>query len=115
MEDIKKKQEYLKKEIVDQKYDQDKFINYILSKKVNGDDLNNWNFDELTKLIKEYKSEIDNVNNSNPHFKYEHSNNIETTKKNANEENGTDKDKTIKHNSKRIDLEKLSSLSTEVN
>ncbi len=114
MEDIKKKQEYLKKEIVDQKYDQDKFINYILSKKVNGDDLNNWNFDELTKLIKEFKSDIDNDNNSIPNLKNEPPNYAETTKKNTNEENVIDKEKVVKHNSKKIDLEKLSSLSSEV-
>lgn len=113
MEDIRKKQEYLKKEIVDQKYDQDKFINFILSKKVNGDDLNNWNIDELTILIKEFKKEIDNGNNSIPIYKNE---NIfsETTMKNANEDINTDKDKTTKNNNKRIDLEKLSSLSAEV-
>lgn len=55
MEDIKRKQEYLKSEIVDKNYDQDKFIDFIITKKENGSDLANWSLEELKKLIAEFK------------------------------------------------------------
>ena len=53
-EEIKIKQQLLKKEILEKKYDKTAFINFCLSKKENGDDLNNWTLDELNGIIKEF-------------------------------------------------------------
>ena len=53
-EEIKVKQQLLKKEILEKKYDKTAFINFCISKKENGDDLNNWTLDELKEIIKEF-------------------------------------------------------------
>ena len=50
--DIKK--ELLRTEILDKNYDQNKFIEFCISKKENGDDLSNWTLDELKEIIKEF-------------------------------------------------------------
>jgi hypothetical protein len=39
------KQELLKAEILEKNYDQMKFLQYCISQKENGDDLNNWSLD----------------------------------------------------------------------
>lgn len=51
---IKSKQDYLKKEIIDKNYNQDKFIDYCLHKKENGDDLNCWGFEELQEAVQDF-------------------------------------------------------------
>ena len=58
MEDseIQAKQTLLQSEIIEKKYDKTAFINFCLSKKENGDDLNNWTLDELTEIVKEFVS-----------------------------------------------------------
>ena len=55
-EQIKKKQALLQKEIVDKNYDKTSFINFCLSKKEKGDDLNNWTIGELFIAISEFCS-----------------------------------------------------------
>ena len=49
-----KKKELLEKEVIGKKYDQTTFINFCLSKKKNGDDLNEYTYDELESVIKEF-------------------------------------------------------------
>ena len=54
MEEIQAKQSLLQAEIIEKNYDKTAFINFCLSKKENGDDLNNWTLDELHVIVKEF-------------------------------------------------------------
>ena len=45
--EIQAKQALLQNEIINKNLDKTSFINYCLSKKENGDDLNNWSLNEL--------------------------------------------------------------------
>ena len=56
MEEIQAKQTLLQTEIIDKNYDKTAFINFCLSKKENGDDLNNWTLDELRQIVSEFVS-----------------------------------------------------------
>lgn len=53
--DIEQKQNLLKEEIIDKNYDQEKFIQFCLVKKENGDDLTQWSLAELHEIIDEFK------------------------------------------------------------
>ena len=53
-EQIQAKQTLLQTEILDKNYDKTAFINFCLSKKENGDDLNNWTLAELTEIVHEF-------------------------------------------------------------
>ena len=53
-EEIQAKQTLLQTEIIDKNYDKTAFINFCLSKKENGDDLNNWTLDELKEIVSEF-------------------------------------------------------------
>ena len=55
-DDFQKKQSLLQKEIIDKNYDKTAFINFCMSKKDNGDDLNNWTFEELSEIVQEFIS-----------------------------------------------------------
>ena len=52
---ILKKQELLKIEIIQKNYDKDLFLEYCISRKENGDDLNNWTIEELENTISLFK------------------------------------------------------------
>ena len=52
------KQQLLKSEILDKNYDQVKFLKYCISQKENGDDLNNWTFDELKTCVNNFQESI---------------------------------------------------------
>lgn len=54
MEEIQAKQTLLQTEIIEKNYDKTAFINFCLSKKENGDDLNNWSLDELKQIVEEF-------------------------------------------------------------
>ena len=54
MEEIQAKQSLLQTEIIEKNYDKTAFINFCLSKKENGDDLNNWSLDELKEIVDEF-------------------------------------------------------------
>ena len=56
MEEIQAKQTLLQTEIIDKNYDKTAFISFCLSKKENGDDLNNWTLDELKQIVSEFVS-----------------------------------------------------------
>ena len=68
-DDISKKQNLLYTEIINKNYSQNEFINFCLSKKENGDDLNSWTYDELLGVVNEFVTENDkklnqlNINN----------------------------------------------------
>ena len=53
--DIEQKQNLLKEEILDKQYDQEKFIQFCMSKKSGGDDLSQWTYGELQEIIEEFK------------------------------------------------------------
>ena len=53
-QEIQAKQNLLQTEIIEKNLDKGSFINFCLSKKENGDDLNNWNLQELKKIIEEF-------------------------------------------------------------
>ena len=55
------KQEYLKAEIIGKNLDQNKFLDFCLSQKENGDDLNNWTFDELKICVKNFNDSLKQV------------------------------------------------------
>ncbi len=55
-DEFQKKQELLQKEIIDKNYDKTAFINFCMSKKDNGDDLNNWTYEELSSVVQEFIS-----------------------------------------------------------
>ena len=46
----------LNNEIITKNYDKNAFINFCLSKKENGDDLNNWTLEELKEIVSEFVS-----------------------------------------------------------
>ena len=67
-EDLQKKEALIQKEIIDKKYDKASFINFCITKKENGDDLNNWTLGELTIVISQFlakqpKSQVSKQNN----------------------------------------------------
>jgi hypothetical protein len=49
------KQTFLIQNIIEQKYDSDGFAEYMLSLKPDGSDIDNWTFDELMKVVEDYK------------------------------------------------------------
>ena len=63
-----KKQELLKREIIDKNFDKERFLDYCMSVKENGDDLHNWTFEELNQVILDFVKKIyeeKNVNENN--------------------------------------------------
>ena len=51
---MKLKQDLLKTEIIEKNYDKEKFLDYCISKKENGDDLSSWSYDGLKKTVSEF-------------------------------------------------------------
>ena len=62
-DEIDAKKELLQKEILEQNYDQNKFIEFCTNKKENGDDLTQWTLDELKIIVKEF---IENQKQESP-------------------------------------------------
>ena len=52
------KQELLQAEILEKNYDQMEFLQYCTNQKENGDDLNNWSFDELKTCVLNFQENI---------------------------------------------------------
>ena len=66
-DEIQAKQTLLQTEIIEKNYDKTAFINFCLSKKENGDDLNNWTLEELTQIVNEFvSSQTQTVSSSEP-------------------------------------------------
>ena len=55
---LQQKQDLLKIEIIDKNYDQMKFLQYCVSQKENGDDLNNWSLDELKTCVHNFQESL---------------------------------------------------------
>ena len=55
---LKLKQEYLKSEILDKNLDQNKFLDFCISQKENGDDINSWTFEELKICVKNFNESL---------------------------------------------------------
>ena len=92
-DEISKKQNLLNMEIVDKNYDQNEFINFCLSKKENGDDLNSWTYDELENIVHEFVSENEknfnqlNINNEKSNNNIISNNIIQSNNNNINNNN----------------------------
>ena len=52
------KQDYLKAEIIDKNLEPSKFLEFCTSQKENGDDLNNWTFEELKTCVKNFNESL---------------------------------------------------------
>lgn len=52
------KQDYLKAEIIDKNLEPSKFLEFCTSQKENGDDLNNWTFEELKICVKNFNESL---------------------------------------------------------
>ena len=63
-QDLKKKEEFIKKEIIDKNYDKASFINFCQAQKENGDDLNNWTLGELTIVVCQFLAKNKKSNES---------------------------------------------------
>lgn len=115
------KQELLKSEIVAKNYDGSKFLQYCLDQKENGDDMNNWTYDELKKCVEDFietqkpkpenkppeqpkEKEVKNSNKSVLEKKKEKENKIESNK-DANEKNDQIKDQYVIIDNKKKDKE----------
>ena len=65
-ETLKQKQSFLRENILDKGYNADDFMNLLDSKKgESGLDLNNWSMDELSSVIQEFLSMLNNPNEKN--------------------------------------------------
>ena len=68
-DEFAQKQNLLQVEIIEKNYDKTAFINFCMSKKENGDDLNNWTLEELTQVVQEFvkfhNQDIDTNSNQN--------------------------------------------------
>ena len=53
------KQELLKSEIIAKNYDGQKFLEYCINLKENGDDMNNWTYDELKSVVQNFIASTD--------------------------------------------------------
>ena len=51
------KQELLKEEIIANNYDGQKFLEYCINLKENGDDMNNWTYEELKLVVENFKAD----------------------------------------------------------
>ena len=70
IDDLKQKKQYLTEEIINKGYNPNDFINLCQSKKENGDDLENWTFEELRQCVEEFQNQHQK-NNENNHKKVE--------------------------------------------
>lgn len=52
-----KKQQFLRTEIIDQKYDPGLFASYLQRLKENGADINEWTLVDLEKIVRKFKAE----------------------------------------------------------
>ena len=81
-QEIQAKQELLQREIIQRNLDKGSFINFCLSKKENGDDLNNWTFAELEEIVKEFVSNQSQQENVPPSSEQNAGENEEINKEN---------------------------------
>jgi hypothetical protein len=56
-DDLEQKKQYLTEEIINKGYNPNDFINLCQSKKENGDNLENWTFEELRQCVEEFQNQ----------------------------------------------------------
>ena len=78
------KQELLKSEIVAKNYDGNKFLQFCLNKKENGDDMNNWTYDELKQCVDDF---IESQNQKDKSQEEQKEGNIKENEEEKNENN----------------------------
>ena len=111
---LETKQNYLRNAILNKGYNAQDFFNFLIEKKgEEGGDLNNWNFNELQSIVKEFQSiynnnniennNIENLNENNDNNNIEkiennniENNNIEINENNENKINNINEIETIK-------------------
>ena len=96
------KQELLKNEIIAKNYDGQKFLEYCINLKENGDDMNNWTYEELKLVVENFKADYD--------LKKEKSKeqiNKEITQENNNKKNDDDIEKPRMKMQKKIQIQKM--------
>ena len=87
-QELQIKQNFLKSEIIDKGIDPNKFLEYCVSIKENGDDINNWNFDDLKKCVADFnellkkesqneEQEAQNISNINNSISNSNSNSLQ--------------------------------------
>ena len=55
--ELERKKQFLREEIINQGYSGNDFLNFCLNKKENGDDLAYWKFDELKQCVKDFQAQ----------------------------------------------------------
>ena len=106
-DEFQKKQNLLQKEIIEKNFDKTAFINFCMSKKDNGDDLNNWTYEELSSVVHEFVSSQQPPNEEEKKEDDEiKTENIEKIEKFNAEEHKNFKEKTI--NCKKLEPTELS-------
>ena len=63
--DLDQKKQYLTEEIINKGYNPNDFLNLCISKKENGDDLENWPFEELKKIVSDFQLQMQSQNENN--------------------------------------------------
>ena len=104
--EIQAKQSLLQTEIIDKNLDKGSFINFCLSKKENGDDLNNWTLSELEGIVKEFVSS-QNIQSQQPSQPQKGEDNDELNKENLEKMEKFSADETKTFNEKTIECRKL--------
>ena len=89
-EERESKQKLLNQEITNKNYNQVDFINFCLSKRENGDNIDNWTYNELLALVKEFKK-----NNINQDEEFNINNNLDNDNDNIAEDKEIEDDDTI--------------------
>lgn len=79
------KQELLKNEIIAKNYDGQKFLEYCINLKENGDDMNNWTYEELKLVVENFKADYDHKKE-----KSKEQTNKEITHENSDKKNNED-------------------------
>lgn len=58
---LESKQQYVSKEILQKGYNSSEFLDFLKTKRTNGDNFDHWNGDELTQVVEEFQKK--NTNN----------------------------------------------------
>lgn len=67
-ESTKKKQTYLRTEILEKGYDPSKFVEYLSQQKTDGEDIDTWTFQDLKDAVQVYVQNNPRSENTQPHF-----------------------------------------------
>ena len=113
------KQELLKSEIVAKNYDGNKFLQFCLDKKENGDDMNNWTYNELKQCVEDFiesqKPKLEIKEEKIPEKSTEEENKEIEKEKDDNPENEKEEEKNIKNNINEEPKENLENAENNIN